>query len=145
MKLATVFRRRAHFIIHPSSCSTDGLWIGSEPYVRLPVDCTDGQLGATLLSALESSKTGVPHPTEWKGLLEPLLQAAGVKSWGAFAKNAVCVLVSEEADNIELVPTVNLGAREGFEEDEEKKKSMAIPVGPDALGTHVREAIALAR
>ena len=122
MKLATVYRRRADFIIHPDSCTTVEAWILSEPCVRLPVDCTDGQLGATVLSALERSKTGVPHPTEWKGLLEPLLQAAGVKSWGAFAKNAVCVLVSEEANNIELVPTVNLGAREGFEEDEEKEE-----------------------
>lgn len=120
------------------------MWILSEPCVRLPSDCSDAELGDALLSALEGSKLSVPHPTQWKGILEPLLKAAGVKAWKPFTKSAVCVEVEEEAGDLEFIPTVNLGADEGFQADEAKKKSMTMPVSPDAIGTMLREAITCA-
>jgi len=145
MKRAAVYSRGNDVIIHASSQTTEGLWIHSEPYTRQSSDCSNVELGRAVLSALNCSKLFVPHPTQWAGRLNPLLNTAGVKSWSTFAKSAVCVEVEQEGADIGLVPTRNLGAKEGFEVYELQKLSIAIHDGPDRIGTGLREAIALSR
>lgn len=118
-KLATVFSRSTALIVHPSSRTTDGVWILAEPCVWLSADVSDDALGEAVLAALAASRTDVPHPTNWKGVLQPLLAVAGVTTWAAFAKSALCVHVSLDGDGddtMHVTPTANLGAREGFEE-----------------------------
>jgi hypothetical protein len=50
-----------------------------------------GQLGKAVFDALDGSQENVLHPTCWKGLFDPVLRLAGVKSWSAFARSAKCV------------------------------------------------------
>ncbi len=73
------------------------------------------KLGALIGQALEVSKSDVPHPTSWKGLFDPVLQLAGVKSWSTFVKSAKCVEVELDEDGIWLIPMRNLGANGGFD------------------------------
>lgn len=119
----------------------------TEPCVRLPSGCSDAELGDTVLSALEHSQPSVPHPhpTQWRVVLEPLLEAAGVGSWKALASGAVCVHVELEGGELTTIPHVNEGARGGFKPDEASKKSIAMPATADAIGAVCREAIALSR
>lgn len=46
--------------------------------------------------------------------MSPLLALSGASSWAAFAKSAECVGISEEGGRVTVVPTRNLGPREGF-------------------------------
>lgn len=145
MKLATAYRRGSAVLVHPSARTTDGVWILSEPCVRLPSDCSDVELGDAVLSALKGSKSPLPHPTEWKGVLEPLLDAAGVRSWKTFAKCAACVEVAALAGELEFVPTENMGADEGFEANEPDKSIVTLPTSSEVVGATLRKLLASPR
>ena len=142
MKRATVYRRGPAVLVHPSSRTTDGVWLVSEPCVRLSSDCSDVEMGNALLAALEESKLSVPHPTQWKGILQPLLSAAGVKSWKTFAKSAVCVEVEAQDSRVELIPTQNLGSDDGFQADESMKMSVMLSAGAAVIGASLRTVLA---
>ncbi len=142
MQRATVYSRSGSVLMHASSRTTDGVWILSEPCLRLDDDSSNEELGEAVRRVLAGSSSPVRHPTQWKGLFEPMLRVAGVKSWKAFSKNTLCVQVELDGDRLELIPTNNLGVDEGFEPNEVKKKSATMPCGAEALGALVREAIA---
>lgn len=114
MKRATAYLRTDAIYLHSSSETTDGVWILSSPCVKLNAACPDRELGEHVLRALAESRTGIPHPKQWGGLVQPLLQLANVKSWGAFARRASCVQVEEEALQISVIRTDNLGPQYGF-------------------------------
>jgi len=65
----------------------------------------DRKLVGQLLAVLAKSRKNVPHPTSWAGLTAPLLKAAGVRSYNAFANSAKCVGASLEGDSVTLLPT----------------------------------------
>jgi hypothetical protein len=139
MKRATVYRRRSSVLVHPSSCTAEGVWILSEPCVRLPAGCTDADIGHAVLTALQQSKTTVPQPAQWSGVLQPLLRAAGVTTWTSFAKGAVCVEVEQDGGRLALIPTVNQGSKGGFQSDNAGQRLIAVPERHEIVGAAVRE------
>jgi hypothetical protein len=62
-------------------------------------------LGQQILTALDLSRNNVPWPKDWKKVVEPLLSAAGVKSWPAFAKRATSIRVDRSGTLISLRPS----------------------------------------
>lgn len=113
MRRATAFWRAGKYFVHASSRTTDGLWILCEPVFAISENEDAATLGRKLAAALGGSRLDVPAPS-WKGLLTPLLTLSGVKSWTTFSKNASCVEVEEEGGRVALMPTRNLGPKEGF-------------------------------
>lgn len=144
MKRADVYRRGTSILVHSLSETTEGVWIVSPPCVRLAEEDTDTELGEVVVAALGRSCVGLPHPTRWDGLLRPLLDAARVKTWRTFVNNAVSVGVEKLGEQLELVPTENLGAKGGFEERGALKVTLAMPKDAEQVGAAVREALALA-
>lgn len=115
------------------------------PIARLDADYLDERLGAAARAAIEGSRQGVPHPATWKGLFDPVLRLAGVKSWATFVKGARLVRLEQEVGEVRLMPTRNVGPKEGFED-----RPSAISVIPQgatagAIGAGVRDALARAR
>ncbi|WP_404480480.1 hypothetical protein [Novosphingobium sp. BL-52-GroH] len=80
-----------------------------------------------LIKALEGSQRIVPHPSQdqWTGFFKPFHDAAGVRSFKAFMKNARCIYIDAADDHIRLTPLRNLGARGGFEEMADAAISMS--------------------
>ena len=115
MKQATAYKRKAQLFVHSSSRTTAGVWILGEPCIRLDEACSDLEFGTAVKAALDASSSDVPHPRSWAGLLDPLLKLAGVKSWSAFAKTASCVEIEEDGGKVSIIPTKNLGVRDGFQ------------------------------
>lgn len=114
MKRVVAYQRKTQVIVFAQSQTTAGVWIMDG--AAYAADISDvGQIGALIDQALEVSKIDVPHPTSWKGLFDPVLKLAGVKSWSTFVKSARCVEVELDEDGIWLVPTRNLGAEGGFD------------------------------
>ena len=143
MKCATVYQFKRELILHAMSKTADGVWILAEPCERFPSDVADDALGQALQAALKRSREGIPHPTDFRAVTEPLLRVAGVKSWNTFAKSALCVEVEEpQPDVVELIPTENKGAEDGFIPRGDKTR--VCGVGNAELGKAIRAALALA-
>jgi hypothetical protein len=65
----------------------------------------DAALGAQILAALDLSRKDLPWPKDWKKVTEPLLSAAGVKSWPTFARRATNIRVDREGTRISVRPS----------------------------------------
>jgi hypothetical protein len=92
---------------------------------------------------LEASRHNIPHPTSCDGLFEPLLELAGVKSWGKFMKGSLCLGIGDDGEWLSFEPTKNQGPRRGCTWLGEK--NFRIPHGSTAeeIGNAVQRAIEL--
>lgn len=137
MRLAIANRRKGHYFIQTARQTTDGVWILGTPCVALLETSSDTELERAIQAALDASQIGIPHPCNWDEVPDPLLDLAGVKTWSAFVKGASCLHVEGEGERITLVPTRNLGPKEGFEEDLSRK--VVLEGGArETLGASVR-------
>lgn len=143
-RATTAYQRGKLFILHTSSCTIDGVWILTEPCIRLTMDCTDAELGNAVQSTLDASEINVPHPTDWDHGLEHLLSAAGVKSWSTFAKSALCVEIDAEGEELILTPTSNEGPSNGYEHSSQTL-SISLPASNTVIGARLREAFLRAK
>jgi hypothetical protein len=142
MKKAISYKRKNQIFLHAVSKTTAGVWILDQPVFA--VDASDiSQLGVNIYEALNSSKEGVVHPTHWKGIFDPVLQLAGVKTWGTFAKTAKCVEIELETNSVSMVPTKNHGADGGFEQIDSKRVH-AKTINPIDLGSTLLSAFEVA-
>lgn len=113
MKKAISYLRGQRVFTHASSKTTAGVWVLELPV--LVADAADVEtLGKQVSQALNASKEGVPHPSSWKGIFDPVLELAGVKSWATFVKTARCVGIECASEKVSFVSTENLGASGGF-------------------------------
>ena len=94
------------------TCVRPGLWIFSLPVVVLGEG--DEGIGCQALRILSTSRYDVPHPKSWKDLTYPLLKAAGVGSFNAFAKSTKGVEILLDDSGITITPTKNGGPPDGF-------------------------------
>ncbi len=111
---ATAYLRGDKVIIHPLSETTDGVLVLDSP-VTISDFSNSSELGQKVIGALNASKIQVPHPSVWKGLFDPVLNLAGVKSQSVFMKSSKCVFIKSNGSEIEIVPTKNMGVKGGFE------------------------------
>jgi hypothetical protein len=112
VKKAAAFMRDGAIYLHPYSQTTQGFWIFSLPV--LVTSTEDAGIGEKLLMVLSQSVDGVSHPKTWKGLTDPLLKAARVKSFDAFAKSAKSVDISLDESGLMFTPTLNGGPKRAF-------------------------------
>lgn len=111
---ATAYLRGSKVIVHPLSETMDGVLILDSP-VTISDFSNSLELGKNVVDALNASKTHVDHPSMWKGLFDPVLNLAGVKSQSAFMKSNRCVFIKSNGSEIEMIPTKNMGVKGGFE------------------------------
>jgi len=110
-RVAGVYIRQADFLVEAMSQTVTGLWVGSGPVRGLPRTATAAELGLAIRQALLASQRGVPHPTDWGGVLTELLRVAGIRSWNALQKSAAYCGVEADPNGIHVVPHENGGTR----------------------------------
>jgi hypothetical protein len=143
MRLAMVYERKGNVLVHATSQTDQGVWVIDGTCVKVPVSDTDSAIGVVVLHALEESKT-VPHPKMWrKDLFDPVLQAAGVKSWETFVRFTKGVEVEMDGSRVTLLPLRNMGAEEGFVPIENIRRVVETP-DPAVLGSAVKDMLAKA-
>lgn len=133
MKKAVIYQRKKAYFVRAQSETVTGLWIESEPTIVVASDATPTEIGTAITAALDGARSGVPHPTDWKAVVAPLLARAGVKSYEAFAKSAAVIDVQEDDGQVGLLPTKNRGSRHGFVEDT-KNRVLTTRQDPARLG-----------
>jgi hypothetical protein len=115
MKKATAYKHGDSLYVHALSKTTAGIWMLSQPVVSCSVSEDAVVVGRHLTDALNGSRENIPHPSSWKGVFDPVLQLAGIKSISTFNKAAKCVDIESDGAEAALVPTRNLGPDDGFE------------------------------
>jgi hypothetical protein len=117
------------------------VYVDVPPVIRLSLGCPNVELGGAVRRCLQKSRTGVPHPKEWKPVQRRWLDACNVRSYGELIKGAKLCLVSGCDTGFEITPTVNGGTRgddRGFCEIEDARVSVPLDVTDEALGNALR-------
>lgn len=139
MKCAVVYERQGRVFIRTSSRTTAGAWVETGPCTMLNAGAGAKAIGEAVIDHLEMSVAVTLHPTDFKALAAPLLEAAGVKRWSTFGKSARCVLIERRTDTLVVEPTVN--RRPGFVVLEGGIVSLDAGAAPAAIGAAVLAAI----
>ncbi|GAB4515238.1 MAG: hypothetical protein Tsb0020_33810 [Haliangiales bacterium] len=143
---ARVYWRRAAWIVGPLCPQETGPYVATSPYVRLPDSITDSALAAEVRVALSRSHTipdidwyATPQPPD------PVLEAAGVKTWSTFHKGAKAISLYVEESQLKLYPTINEGSRDGFGWLTDAEVAIQSTATLDELGAALKQAFAACR
>jgi|ERR1700722_1296997 hypothetical protein len=112
VKMASAYLRNGKVFLRPVSRTTQGSWRASDPV--LLASESDKDLGSKVLDVLSRSMQGVPERAPEKEHDDPILKAAGLRSFNAFSDFAKCVSISMDDDEVTLTPTKNGGPRNRF-------------------------------
>jgi len=113
---ATVNQRGGRIIVDRVDTTVDGIPVVTDDIAVLDADVGTRELGEAVLGAVGRARGGIPRVQREEGeiRLQALLRAAGVRSWRSFMRGCRDVSVFAVEGGVELMPSVNLGAREGF-------------------------------
>lgn len=141
MRSVSVYRRLDVYYVQASSKATTGIWVASGDIDVLPTSTLDSELGAAVARRLEHSFVGVPHPTDFKALTTPILKAANVRSYTAFARSAELVSITERDGPVTITPTKRDSPRGGYTSMPDRAVTVAS-TEIERLGSVVRELLA---
>lgn len=140
MRTIVVSRFRGRIFVQSYAISTAGVCIATEFIETMPSDISPNELAVSARRMFSHSISGVPHPTDFKKVAEPLLKVAGVKSWATFGNNSDSCSVSEIDGSYEIIPERKFkrqGAKTGVVES---KRILNNPLD-DELGQAIQTAL----
>ncbi len=130
-----MYRVGASLVIGSLDQVPDGFWVATERVTRLAAGEPEEALGAAVLAALCASRTGVPAPERSSRNESAAVTAAGYRSYRAFVRDAVLVMVERAGDTVLLTPTRNGGPTgEGRGFRAEPVSAVSAPASPAAVG-----------
>lgn len=136
-KEAVIYKRGERYFVHADSKTETGLWVACEPFLAVDEITGSEALEAAIMVALESSKDGLPHPSDFDAIGLPLYELAGVKTWNAFSRAATaCRVVRADTGVIQVVPMKRSGQAFDLQEHE---KIVLREATPGQLGDAVRK------
>jgi hypothetical protein len=147
-RLVGVFARAADFLVEPNFEATTGIWLSAGPVQRLPRSAPPAELGAAVRVALQESRQGVPHPTDWKKFVPPVIEVAGVRSWAALQRSAAKCHIEAGTDGVKVVPLRNGGTRgddRGYHSLGDLAVKLPATATDEELGAAVLAALAACR
>lgn len=103
------FRKEAIYFISLDK-TIPGIWIASEPMIKLNRDVSLRDLGEAVITAIQSSQQGVPMPDDSRAVTKAVLKFAGFKTWNAFAKGALCYDVEYDGMKVHITPQTSSGS-----------------------------------
>ena len=101
---------------------------------------SEDDLGAATLGALQSSMSRSADPN-LEIQPDPVLTAAGVKTWSTFARLARYCLVSREGDTISVIPSKRSGRGGGYLHIVESQILVQEPATAGLIGSAIRQAL----
>lgn len=124
---ALVHQRKNQIIAVAQKMTDSGLFLNAEPCLVVAA-AEVSAVGSAVSRCLDIYSTGAAHPQSWSDLEVALLRAAGVRSRIAFYREARLVNLGRQSDGcLRLVPTRNLGPKEGFVELAESESQVSGP------------------
>lgn len=139
---ASVYLRGADLIIHAQNRTYNNKGWNSDPVVRANAADQRAELGAKVRSVLRASRWDAQAPDP-EGKSNPVLKAAGVRSWRQLERESRLVGVVLEKDQISLYPyrATRRGEGEGFLVMDDARTTMASSCSDSELAAAVLEAL----
>ncbi|MEN2748383.1 hypothetical protein [Sphingomonas sp. T9W2] len=108
--------------------ATDPKWFGKSAKKAV--------VAQAIADALSASRTGLtdPTPEQWKRQFIPFQDAAAVKNFKTFMREAHRVDIDRNGDTVVLTPSDNLGVNNGFEPRPDDAKTVTAGDGEAAAG-----------
>lgn len=139
---AGIYSRGDKLFIYPHFMTTTGISIGGEPITVVGQAATDSEVGREAREALRRHRTGLPHPVSFDNPSDPVLEAAGVKTWAKFAKDALACSISEDKAEVIVTPSRKGKTRGSFLFSPSLSVKVALPASDEQIGAAIREALA---
>ncbi|MGD9723221.1 MAG: contact-dependent growth inhibition system immunity protein [Pirellulales bacterium] len=145
MKRASAYLRTNGWFLSAVSRTTVGIGMDTPPRIKVEANASDATLGEAVLQALSGSREGVPHPDPKTAdrSFDEMLDLAGVKSWAAFAKNALNVGTETDGEWLVIEPWKNEGAKRGFTQIANRNVRVRADASPSEIGAALKSAIEL--
>jgi hypothetical protein len=115
---AEIIKTKDSLIIYPVSKTVVGLGIATEPYVHLSINTTDEIVVKSILDALKSARTHLPHPeqSQWKEIASEHLANLKFKSYTQLHKLCLQCGIEQKGTQLHFMPTLNHIAKKHFTE-----------------------------
>ena len=146
LRLAVALLVAKGYLVYPQSRTSAGVWISVEPVQSLSSESPPLDIGAAIRKALCASNDNVKHPTDWDGVLRPILQAANLRSWNELQKCARYCNIEATSTAIKLLPTRNggtSGPRKGYQALMEQTTELPLSCTDEELGVALLRTIEL--
>lgn len=115
MKRAGILKLKGNrFIIHPINTLSGGGGVASEPFI-IGERLSNEEIAEKVLKSLENSMIDAPRPLDWKAWQKHYLKSIGVKSLKELHDGSLSIGVFTKDGKYHISPTVNKGARDGFQ------------------------------
>ncbi|MDJ0276144.1 hypothetical protein QLH51_04905 [Sphingomonas sp. 2R-10] len=133
---AVAYFTNGRLILAPVSRTASGDTIATDPK-WFGKSAKKAVVAHALSEALNASRTDVADPTadQWKRQFIPFQDAAAVKNFKTFMRDALRVDIERTGDTATLTPFDNLGVKNGFEAREGEGRTVAIDDLEAAAGT----------
>lgn len=107
-KSAVAILRRGRVYVQRYMKTTAGLSIAHGP-VRASASSDPFAVGDDLRAVLMPPDFTLPHPAqhEWRNVQQPMLDAAGVRSWKALAQGSLALGIECTGDVVSLIPSAH--------------------------------------
>lgn len=145
MKSAGAYKKESKILIQAYSETIDGIDELNGPIFVCNENDLPSKIGQNILDALNESRKGVPNPDPslWKEeeKNDPILKAAGVKTWNAMMKSSKKTTVILDRGQINLIPKKFSGTKgDGKGYHSLKDKAITSDLDPENLGRALLEA-----
>lgn len=109
----SVYKRGDGYILHPNKRSTAGVWVSTEPCIRVELNADRAVIGKQIFDLLAQCEGTVEHPKNLKDGFGFVLQFAKVRSYKQFMNNCKHCGIFLRGDKICFYPYRNEHSR-GF-------------------------------
>jgi hypothetical protein len=106
------FNKKGKILIYSVS-RTDFVSIATEPFIWLDITIPKEELAKQIIRALDSSKSGLKSPKDWKKHLAIFLKNLGLSNEDELYDDSISVGVLRKKGSIIFTPMKNMGKKKG--------------------------------
>ncbi|MFH0821416.1 MAG: hypothetical protein V2B18_01605 [Pseudomonadota bacterium] len=138
MKGMVAYKREKRIYLRPLS-EAETFTIATDPVTVIEEGELPSRKGSAVREALAHSKKDVPDPARWDDPNDPLLKAAGVRSYSKFEKSASSCDVYLKGDQLRFTPYKNLRPRRGYVPIVDREMFLPADASDEEVGIYLEK------
>jgi len=140
IKSCSLYIRKGEIIVVSQAMTTHGFETCDQPVLRLDTNESNITVGEAVMKALSLYRKNIPPHGPLGRKPDPILEFAGVRTWGQLERRSRCISISEESGSVTVGPT-RRPPEGGYNHLD--KLAIHCRAVPEEIGAAVRQAAAL--